>query len=207
MQPTHRAVEIAHHIPGRLRIRLHRALLDQDTQQHVTALLRTLPYVQAVDFRPASGSLVIEYDASSHGEMDGHVRLLVAQPELFGLPADNTEPAAQHESTDARANEGLAEVQPPHEQPAMGDRSAVAYGLQRFFKQMDQELKRSTDNLVDLKTLLPLAVGTGSLLFMDRKQSSPLWVTLLLFAFNAFVTLHGSQAQPTAASPQPGTDR
>jgi len=56
---------------------------------------------------------------------------------------------------------------------------------------MNRELKLATGGTIDLRLLVPL--GTAGLTALNARRASgltPLWLTLLTFAFNSFVALH-----------------
>ena len=62
-------------------------------------------------------------------------------------------------------------------------------------RQINTAVKRLTGNVVDLRVLLPLCLWAYSLA-SDKDKPSPLWATLLIFSFNAFVSLHPPQPAP-----------
>jgi hypothetical protein len=74
---------------------------------------------------------------------------------------------------------------------ARSEPSAAAKAITSFFKSLDREIRQATDNELDLKLLLPLAAGALGLVAFERKAATPLWLTLLIFAFHSFLTLHG----------------
>lgn len=57
-------------------------------------------------------------------------------------------------------------------------------------KRLDRAVKRATDNTVDLKVLVPLGLAVVSFLYVGTDISTPLWITLGVFSFNSFVSLH-----------------
>jgi hypothetical protein len=59
-----------------------------------------------------------------------------------------------------------------------------------FVKGLNADVKRATNNAVDLKVLLPLGLAVYSLLKFEAEMATPLWVTLGIFSFNSFVALH-----------------
>ena len=65
-----------------------------------------------------------------------------------------------------------------------------------FLKGLNLEVKRATNNAIDLKLLLPLGLAAYSLFFVNTKENSPLWVTLLIFSIHTFVSLHQAVPQP-----------
>ena len=48
----------------------------------------------------------------------------------------------------------------------------------------------ATDNEVDLKFILPFGLAVLGLVTLRYSSTTPLWLTLLIFAFNSFLGLH-----------------
>ncbi len=67
-------------------------------------------------------------------------------------------------------------------------------------KQFDIQLKKATDNNLDLKVLAPLGLAVYAFLELGFEAATPVWLTLGVFSFNHFVALH---TQPPATCPTP----
>jgi hypothetical protein len=105
---------------------------------------------------------------ANHGESE----------DLFSL-----EPAELSE-VDAIANKLEREAQ------FLAQHSDVARSAVNFVSQIDQALKKATGNTVDLKVLLPMGLAIYAFLELESDITTPLWITLGIFSFNSFVSLH-----------------
>ena len=59
-----------------------------------------------------------------------------------------------------------------------------------MLRKFDVGLKRATDNNADLKVLAPLGLAVYAFLELGFEAATPVWLTLGVFSFNHFVTLH-----------------
>jgi hypothetical protein len=67
-------------------------------------------------------------------------------------------------------------------------------------RKFDIGLKKATDNNVDLKVLTPLALAVYAFMELGLEAATPVWLTLGVFSFNHFVTLH---THPPTTHPDP----
>jgi hypothetical protein len=81
----------------------------------------------------------------------------------------------------------------------LAEHSHVARAIVELFKSLDREVKRATDNAVDLKVLIPLGLAAYTLLELGVEAATPVWLTLGLFAMNHFIELHAHPNGPQAA--------
>jgi uncharacterized radical SAM superfamily Fe-S cluster-containing enzyme len=72
----------------------------------------------------------------------------------------------------------------------LANHSRTAKVVFDFVRKCDLELKRATDNQIDLKVLAPLGLAVYAFVEMGIEASTPVWLTLGLFSFNHFVDLH-----------------
>ena len=66
----------------------------------------------------------------------------------------------------------------------------AARRVDSFFRHLDSEIRDATENEVDLKFILPFGVAVLGLVALRYSSTTPLWLTLLIFAFNSFLGLH-----------------
>jgi hypothetical protein len=169
---VHRA-RIAHHIPGRLRLLVATARRDLGFLVRAAGEIEQLADVHRVEVNPVTGSLVIHYEDSRHDELPASVRALGLGLELFELALD--EPFGL-EATRARIDKRGSEL----------GRELLALG-----KLLNRELKLATGGTLDFRLIVPL--GAAGITALNRQYANgptPLWMTLLTFAFNSFVALH-----------------
>jgi len=171
---------VVHHIRGRMRVKLAQAKGDLPLLQSIQQSLSPLFGVKRVTINPITGSVLVEYDPSHH--IDFH-RYLAAQAEGPGLFV--LEPPQLYEVDDiADKIEGEAEYLAAH--------SDTARVVVNFVRQFNEGVKKATDNTVDLKVLLPLTLAACSFLNLGAELTTPLWLTLGIFSFNSFLSLHQS---------------
>jgi len=72
----------------------------------------------------------------------------------------------------------------------------VFEGLRKF----DAGLKKATNNNIDLKVLAPLSLAVYAFMELGFEAATPVWLTLGVFSFNHFVTLH-TQTPTTHPAP------
>ncbi len=70
------AYQIAHSLPGRIRLKVPRLIEDEDYRQKLTALAKTDPAVQSVEVNPISGSIAVEYDLQQVSDAELRSRLI-----------------------------------------------------------------------------------------------------------------------------------
>jgi hypothetical protein len=171
-----RVVQVVHASPGRLRLRVPRAALEDGTWSRAERALTGMAGVQQVRPNALASSLVVRYD-------DG----------VVGLSA----------LLDALARAGLTVVHGSTDlgPPPAGERSRVARSIESLFGSADGEVTRLTNGTADLRTLVPIGLGALALreILAGRVGMAPWW-TLAWWAFDSFLKLQEPRApQPQAA--------
>jgi hypothetical protein len=163
---------VHHHIPGRLRLRIPAAKGEPDTLRAISSAIARAPGITQVEYNPITGSILIQYSPHYYRS-------------LRALEANLSGPAAALVLTNPHGTNH----RPSHRYRVRG-RSLAARRIDAFFKQLDYEIRVATDNEVDLKFILPFGVAILGLLALRYSSTTPLWLTLLIFAFNSFLGLH-----------------
>lgn len=158
---------IAHHLPGRVRIRLPHARRDAKMLEHVCEFISGVDGVYKVEANLLTGSVVIHYDPARESDLHHYL------PTPTGL-----DDAAEIAEKLQRETEFLAE----HSQTAASLVSAA--------RALDQGLRAATGGLLDLKVTLPALLAVWAFFEVGLDASTPLWVSLGMFSFNSFVSLH-----------------
>ena len=169
--PRARSARVVHHVPGRLRIRVQGAG-DAGFLEDVRRVLVGLPGVETVRLSEESSSVVIGYSRTD----PDFVSRLASLASSLGFEAD--------------ALPGQAGDADERELPSRLPHSHLAEGIVSTASRLDAELRRTSGGYVDLKMLVPIAACAASGLSMRRGQGTPMWLTLAIFAFNAFASLH-----------------
>lgn len=163
---------VHHYLPGRLRLRIPAAKGEGDQLRDISSVISRTPGIERVDYNPITGSILIQYSP----ELYKNLRSLESSLSALAEPIALTN---SHHSHDRSRR--------PHH---LRGRSTAARRVDSFFKQVDRDIRSATDNEVDLKFILPFVVGVLGLVTMRNSTTTPLWLTLLIFAFNSFLGLH-----------------
>lgn len=172
-----RIAHVAHHIPGRIRFKLRGQHDAHHLLEQVQRAISLVPEVNRIDVNRVTGSIVVEYDPSHFQHMLAHAARATARQGLVKLV---TPEIAGMDAVLGYAGRELREL---------AHYSLAAKQVMTLVHRVNLEVKHATGNALDLRTLLPLCLSAYSLV-TDKKEPSPLWVTLLIFSFNAFVSLH-----------------
>jgi hypothetical protein len=175
--------QVIHHIPGRLRVKLPKAKGNYALLQQIKESISPRPGVKRVEVSATTGSVVVHYDPEMHEDYHTHLGDFAAHQSLFALqPPEITE-----------ADEIARKIE--MEAEFLADHSDAARVVVNFVKQLNEQVKRATDNSVDLKVLLPLGLAIYTFIEAGTDAVTPLWVTLGIFSFNSFVNLHSHKGQ------------
>jgi cation transport ATPase len=169
---------IVHHIRGRIRLKFPGAKRELSHLQKIKEAISPMSGVRQVDVNSLTGSIVVTYDTNLHDAFQQQLSACADQSGLFKLQPPPTSEADQM----AQRIEEEADF--------LSEHSETARSLVEFVKRINLAIRKTTDNSVDLKVLLPLALAAYSLVELESDISTPLWVTLGIFSFNSFVTLH-----------------
>ncbi len=154
--------DLLHHVPGRARLRIPAGKGNRARLEHVQQVLEQMPGVHRVDTNVVLGSVLVQYDPAVSANF---IRLLTdyaAQHELFALTCDDTEACISE-----------------------ADRS-----VHRFMNELNKGVQAATGDLINLKELLPLAMGVYGLLFVNRSQAAAQWLNWIQVAFDTYIDLH-----------------
>ncbi len=197
--PNHR-VRTAHRTRGRIRLSVRDFKKNSKSLEDVKQAIAPMHGVCRVEVNSTTGSVTVHYDPALYGEFHDH---LAARGEASG--AFHLDPPVLGEGGELIQNvEAEAEFLSRHSETA---RTIVDY-----FTAFNQGVKRATDNNLDLKVLLPVGLAVYSFLEIGIETSTPLWVTLGIFSFNSFLSLHtrqddtasdmeAEQVEPAATTP------
>src|SRR5262249_44191196 len=145
---------------------------DAELSWRIRELAKAVPGVESIESNFTTGSLLIHYAKDAFQDFER--RLSSASHSVLELKI-----AQQEQEENLTQAAGAPEAA-----------SAFATAIATAFKELDSSLRSATDNMLDLKVLLPLAAATAGVLTLRKALATPLWVTLMIFAFSAFVVLH-----------------
>lgn len=158
-----------------MRIRVHGGPRNAKALQHLKDTISDLPAVTRTEVNPETGSLVVHYRHEKPKEFEQELRRHGADMESFALDI-------------GPAGEMWQEIE--KEANFLAAHSELARSIVEGTKRIDQGVKIATDNELDLKVLVPLGLAVFSFFFIGTDVATPLWVSLGVFSFNSFVSLH-----------------
>jgi Heavy metal associated domain 2 len=175
---------IAHQVPGRVRMKIPSAKGNPELLQQICDTFAVIPGIERITVNPATGSVVMHYDVEQHDEFHGRMQ--------HHMPGGYQPPATEIDDF-AHKIEQEAEFLARHSQSA---RAVVD-----FFKKIDREIRVATDNNIDLKIALAVGIIGFTVLEVGTAAATPVWVTLTLFALNHVIEMHAPHAEggPAAA--------
>ena len=176
---------VAHQVPGRLRMKVPAAKGNPQMLQQIAETFAAIPGIERITVNPATGSLVIHYDSDRHDEFHGHFHRHVGEASGYRPPATEIDEIA-------RKIEEEAEYLARH--------SESARAVVDFFKKFDREVRAASDNTVDLKIVLAVGIIGFTVLEVGAAAATPVWVTLTLFALNHVIEMHATHADGDAAT-------
>ena len=168
---------ITHHLPHRTRLRLPKEHRDAATIKKVHEKLKKTAGVSDVEINPRTGSVLIHHDED---------------PVILEKVSNSLDEVAGELFEAILAAEGI-------EIPGL---SIFAHVIRERLSHLDNRLAVATNNLIDLKMLVPLAFfGTG--VFQARRNTGwldqvPAWV-LFYCAYDAYMKFHGPSVRETSA--------
>jgi cation transport ATPase len=170
--------DVAHHVKGRIRVRMPKNKRDHATLEKVKRSISPMHGVKSVDVNSSTGSVIVHYDANKHADFPSTLAHHAEANNLFTLGPPPVSEVDEMVETIEKEAEFLAE------------HSETARAIVEFVKGLNREVKKATNNNFDLQVLLPLGLAAYAFLGLEAEVATPLWVTLGLFSFNSFVSLH-----------------
>ena len=144
-----------------------------------------------MEVRPATASLVVQYTGHPPNDFHECVAKHGQTSGVYDLPPPPLGEAGELMDVIEREAEFLA------------GHSALARTIVEDTRKLDVALKKVTDNNLDLKVLVPLGLAVGSFFLVGAEIATPLWVTLGIFSFNSFVSLHPALPYTRTEAPVP----
>jgi hypothetical protein len=170
--------KVAHHVRGRIRVKLPSVRGNVAVLRQVADSLASRDGVHSVECNVQTGSIVVHYDHTHQDSIQQDLQEHGRNSGLFLLAPPEVSEVDQIAESIQREAEFLAE------------HSEAARKVVDSAKELNQKLRRATNNNVDLKVLLPLGLALWALVEHDPELATPLWLTLSIFSFNSFVSLH-----------------
>jgi hypothetical protein len=154
--------------------------------QQISETFAVIPGIEQVTVNPVTGSVVLHYDIERHDEFNGRFR------DQHGTVAGAPPPT----QIDDFANKIEKEAE------FLARNSESARAVVDFCKKLDNEIKKSTGNAVDLKIVFAIAIIGVTVFEIGATAATPVWVTLAIFAVNHFIEMH-APGMPNAPAMAP----
>jgi hypothetical protein len=173
----HRA-KIAHHVPGRMRLKVDTAKGNDALMEEIRQTLVNVPGIHDIQINSSTGSVTVHYAADAHPEIETTIE---RHQQHFSVHAPSTK---LDDMTKMITDEAEFLAEHSHSARVVVD----------FCKHIDTNIKKATNNTLDLKVLLPLGLAGVAFLEIGATAATPVWVTIALFSLNHFVELQAHQA-------------
>ncbi|HUC65149.1 MAG TPA: hypothetical protein VMA53_06965 [Stellaceae bacterium] len=189
--------QIAHQMPGRIRIKIPAAKGNPELLEQVRQIFAEIPGLEGTRIKPDAGSIVLRYDPKDEDLFQE--RLM--QHWKHTVPLIPHKAPKQPKMPDNEFARVTREVEA--EAAFLAGHSRSARALVSFFRETDREIKLLTNNAIDLKIVLALGLAVATFAGIGATAATPMWVTLALFALNHFLEMHTPGAAAAAAMPHP----
>jgi hypothetical protein len=191
-------VQIAHQMPGRVRFKIPAAHDNPELLEQARQIFADMPGLKETRLKPSAGSIVLVYDPAAAATFEAQLIRQAARME--GL-IPRTERASKPPKLLPGDEIDKVTRQIEAEANFLADHSHSARVIVDFFRDVDLEIKMLTNNVVDLKIVLALALAVATFAGIGATAATPMWVTLGLFALNHFIEMQA----PRASAPRPAT--
>jgi hypothetical protein len=179
-------LKIEHQVPGRVRMKIPAGKGNPELLKQISEVFGVIPGVEEVVVNPATGSVVLHYDRDCHDEFHGALR---AHHDAHNAAHGASNGVAQGADTelDKLTNSIEAEAE------FLARHSHTARAVVDFVKNADHEIKRLTDNNIDLKIVFAVGIIGLTVFEVGATAATPVWVTLAIFTVNHFIQMHEQQ--------------
>jgi hypothetical protein len=179
-------LEIAHQIPGRIRMKVPSAKGNPEQLESYKEILSAIPGIESIDVNPETGSIVLRYDPDTHDHF--HV----------GFQRHVHEQHGQHHRPPSNEIDALANTI-EREAEYLAEHSQAARAFVEMCRQADRNIKLHSHNMLDLKMMLAIGVIGFTVFEVGAAAATPVWVTLALFGLNHFIEMQEEAAEQRTA--------
>jgi hypothetical protein len=185
---TRHDAHLVHATRGRVRLKVPGAKGNIALLAQMRASFEGLQGIDLVNVKADSGSLVIHYDPAHYP----NIAALFARLNDTPSPATLRHAAPVERAPSTELDEKLHAIE--EEAEFLAKHSNLARNVVGAIKALDRQIKRSTDNNIDLKILAPVGLAGFTFLEIGAAAATPMWVTLVIFSLNHFVELQAQNA-------------
>jgi hypothetical protein len=179
-------LKIEHQVPGRVRMKIPAGKGNADLLKQISDVFGVIPGIEEITVNPTTGSIVLHYDADRHDEFHGVFRQHHdAHNTMHGAAS-----TAMH-GADTELDKLASSIEAEAEYLARHSHSVKA--VVDCIKTVDHEIKRMTNNNIDLKMVFAVGIIGLTVFEVGATAATPVWVTLSIFMVNHFIELHERQ--------------
>jgi hypothetical protein len=182
-------LKIEHQVPGRVRMKIPAGKGNPELLKQISETFAVIPGIEEVTVNPTTGSVVLHYDTDRHDEFHGSFR--------GHYEAHSAANGAAH-GADTELDKLTSSIEAEAE--FLASHSHTARVFVDFVKGLDHEIKRATNNTVDLKIVFAVGIICLTVFEVGATAATPVWVTLAIFTVNHFIQMHEQQANAKAAA-------
>ena len=180
-------LKIEHQVPGRVRMKIPAGKRNPELLKQISEVFAVIPGIEEIVTNPTTGSVVLRYDTDRHDEFHGSFR---EHYEAHGA-AHGAANGGMH-GADTELDKLTSSIGAEAEFLARHSHSARA--VVDFVKNVDGEIKRLTNNNIDLKIVFAVGIIGLTVFEVGATAATPVWVTLAIFTVNHFIEMHERQA-------------
>jgi len=181
-------LKIEHQVPGRVRMKIPAGKGNPDLLKQISEIFAVIPGIEEIVTNPTTGSVVLRYDADRHDEFHGSFQ---QHYEAHGATNGSGQHGADTE-LDMLTNSIGAEAE------FLARHSQSARVVVDFVKTIDREIKRMSNNNIDLKIVFAVGIIALTVFEVGATAATPVWVTLAIFTVNHFIEMHEREAHANA---------
>jgi hypothetical protein len=183
-------LQIAHQVPGRVRMKIPAGKGNPELLKQISEVFGVIPGIEEIIVNPATGSVVLHYDADRHDEFHGTFQQHYS---AHGAPGSggNGSAAGKSHGADTELDKLASSIEAEAE--FLASHSHTARAVVDFVKKVDREIKLATGNTIDLKILFAGTIIAFTVFEVGATAATPVWVTLAIFTVNHFIEMHERQ--------------
>jgi hypothetical protein len=181
--------KIAHHVPGRMRVKVPNAKGNEELLAEIRQTLVGVPGIHDIEINGATGSVLIHYCTDTHPELHASID---QHQQVFAVAAQ-AEPPVQHRAPSTKLDDVTHLIE--EEAEFLAEHSHTARVVVDLCSSIDRKLKKATNNTVDLKVLVPLGLAAVTFVEIGATAATPVWITIGLFSLNHFVELQAHRGR------------
>jgi hypothetical protein len=177
---------IEHKVPGRIRMRILSGKSNPAILEIYREAFSHIPGITNVKAKPATGNIIIHYDPKYEGEIEKQLPNQFARHPQHHLSLDAT--PLPGDEINLIANKIKTEAD------FFAERSELVKTTVDLFRNLDNQLKLTTGNTINLKVVLAAGLAAYTFWEIEGDAATPMWVALALFSMHHVAELHSGQS-------------